>query len=97
MGVDASGLTVAKPNTEGVNISNGGEIGEQNFTPGGDIFGGTTPQARNLVSGNSGEGFVAEPGANFLQIQGNFFGTDRTGTIQVPNTGDGIFVPGPQS
>ena len=93
VGVDSSGVTT-KGNLEGVNIDNGPIFGLTGAGEGGDIFGGTTPQARNIVSGNSDEGIVAEPFAFFLQIQGNYVGTDRTGTIGVLNVGDGVFVPG---
>ncbi len=93
VGVDSSGVAT-KGNLEGVNIDNGPIFGLTGPGEGGNIFGGTTPQARNIVSGNTDEGIVAEPDAFFLQIQGNYVGTDRTGTIGVLNVGDGVFVPG---
>ena len=93
VGVDSSGVST-KGNLEGVNIDNGPIFGLTGPGEGGNIFGGTTPQARNIVSGNTDEGIVAAPDSFFLQIQGNYVGTDRTGTIGVLNVGDGVFVPG---
>ncbi len=93
VGVDPDGKT-ANPNSEGVNEDAGPEIGAPSAAFGGDVLGGTTPQARNVISGNAGEGVVAEPGSYFLQIQGNYVGTDLTGTVAVLNNGDGVFIPG---
>ncbi|MEO8434757.1 MAG: Calx-beta domain-containing protein, partial [Pyrinomonadaceae bacterium] len=52
--------------------------------------GGTTPAARNIISGNSGTGaagvFIREENSTANLIQGNFIGTDVTGTLIVANT-----------
>ncbi len=55
------------------------------------IVGGTTPAARNVISGNSGTGLflVRTTGAT---IQGNYIGTDKNGTAALGNSGDGINV-----
>ena len=58
----------------------------------GNVIGGTTPQARNILSGNN-TGIFAEFDATLSQIQGNFIGTDRTGTLPLGNSTDGILVP----
>src|SRR6185369_7688644 len=42
-------------------------------------IGGTTPAARNLISGNAFSG-VAVWGSDFNVVQGNFIGTEITGT-----------------
>jgi uncharacterized repeat protein (TIGR01451 family) len=64
-----------------------------------DTIGGTTPAARNVISGNSGAGIAflipqgssAGSSATRNLIIGNYIGTDLTGTKAVPNQGDGIF------
>ena len=60
------------------------------------MIGGTTSNARNIISGNVTDGiqinFVvgqfAQP--NGASILGNFIGTNLTGTARVPNGGQGI-------
>ena len=46
-----------------------------------DIIGGTSPCDRNVISGNTGIGVVA---ANV--VQGNYIGTDITGTVALANS-----------
>jgi len=77
VGTDISG-TVALANTgAGVQIKNGSL----------NIVGGTTAGAVNLISGNTGIGvFVGEIGATENRIQGNFIGTDSTGTRRLGNS-----------
>ena len=54
------------------------------------LIGGTIVEARNVISGNSGFG-IQITGVNTL-VQGNFIGTDPTGTASVPNSGIGVHV-----
>ena len=58
--------------------------------PGAQLIGGLTPGAGNVISGNqfigvslSGEG---------SKLQGNFIGTDITGTLDLGNEGHGVFA-----
>src|SRR5262249_48892943 len=82
IGSDVTG-TAALPNDDGVLIDGGA----QNNT-----VGGAAPAARNLISGNQGEGvkiFKTDVGGlkdtrNNL-VQGNFIGTDVTGTVALGN------------
>ena len=82
IGVDATGTTA---------IANG-LGGAWSFHGSGNTFGGTTPAARNVISGNGGAAGIvmgAESAlvANSNLIQGNFIGTDAAGTSAIPNLG----------
>jgi hypothetical protein len=62
------------------------EIGDQNNT-----IGGSAPGAGNTIGGsNSVAGIVVQGGGTV--IQGNFIGTDATGTARLPNKDAGIWV-----
>ncbi|MBI2927940.1 MAG: right-handed parallel beta-helix repeat-containing protein [Verrucomicrobia bacterium] len=59
----------------------------------GTVIGGTSAAARNLISGNNGDG-IELTGAATLNtvIEGNFIGTDLAGTAGIANTGAGVFI-----
>lgn len=79
IGTDATG-TVDIGSLTGIQL-----FGENN------TIGGTTPAARNLISGNViGIGLVGN--ANF--IQGNYIGTNFTGTAPLKNDQAGIIITG---
>jgi len=79
IGTDPSG-TLNRGNTDdGVNIFDGASR---------NVIGGTTPAARNVISGNACNG-VFVSGANDNTIQGNYVGTDKTGIRGLAN-GDGL-------
>jgi CSLREA domain-containing protein len=60
-----------------------------------NTIGGTTPAARNVVSGNGNGGILlAVSSATGNTISGNYIGADRTGMLDVGNTGPGIYVSG---
>ncbi len=54
-------------------------------------IGGTTPQTRNVVSGNSSAGIEVDYDPGLLPIEGNFVGTDVSGMNAVGN-GTGILL-----
>ena len=79
IGTDPSG-TLDRGNTDdGVNITNGASE---------NVVGGTTPAARNVISGNVCNAVLVS-NATGNRIQGNYVGTDKTGTKGLPN-GDGF-------
>lgn len=52
------------------------------------LVGGPTPGARNIISGNNGDGVYLRGAGN--KLQGNYVGTDITGTKALGNTGNGV-------
>ena len=88
IGLGSDGVTPV-PNFNGVLISDGATN---------NMLGGTTSAARNIISGNNGEGvFLTDPGTSGNFIEGNFIGTDTTGTSPLPNHYDGIYILGAAS
>jgi hypothetical protein len=80
IGTDATG-TLALPNAEG------GVLVDTS----GNLIGGTVITQRNLISGNSGYGINLNSSlATNNTIQGNFIGTDVSGTAALGNGGAGI-------
>ncbi len=80
IGTDVNGTAVLG------NFGAGVEVSASNNT-----VGGTTPTARNLISGNGENGVsVSFPGGNL--IQGNFIGTDVSGAGDAGNFNHGILV-----
>jgi hypothetical protein len=59
----------------------------------GNTIGGTNAGAGNVISGNLGNGILLR-GSNVFNnvVQGNFIGTDATGTNALPNTVAGVTV-----
>jgi titin len=78
IGTDVSG-TAARPNERGVmawSLSN--------------TIGGTTLASRNVISGNVTQGIEIEGQDN--RVEGNYIGTDATGTVALGNGGQGVFL-----
>jgi hypothetical protein len=59
----------------------------------GNTVGGTSAAARNVLSGNGGQGVrIDSSGTSTNVISGNFIGTNAAGTAGVPNTSGGIAI-----
>ena len=71
------------------NAANGIDL----FDESGNTVGGTTPGAANVISANGQDGISTGPflGNNNL-VEGNFIGTDPTGTKNLGNGGIGVYV-----
>ncbi len=89
IGTDPTG-TIGMPNTQGISFDD-----SPNST-----IGGLNPGDRNLISGNNGEGIGDRNGGahnwSGLIVQGNFIGTDVTGTKALSNS-FGVSLRGQQS
>ena len=90
IGTDKTGTQDLGNSGNGVDIVNGASD---------NTIGGTTPAARNVISGNGFgvaiNAFFGVPSSN-NQVIGNYIGTDATGTKDVGNSshGIGLFKPG---
>ncbi|MBZ0296029.1 MAG: right-handed parallel beta-helix repeat-containing protein, partial [Anaerolineae bacterium] len=87
VGTNAAGtIAVGNGTGTGEEMSGGGIVsGGLNTLVGGEI-----PAERNIISGNQGDGLEIS-GSNST-IQGNYIGTDVTGTIAIGNTYRGLVV-----
>ena len=57
-----------------------------------NTIGGPNPGDMNLVSGNMQYGIIVKQASSTNTVQGNYIGTDVTGTFSLPNTGSGIVL-----
>ncbi|VTS06302.1 FG-GAP-like repeat-containing protein [Tuwongella immobilis] len=73
--------TTAAPNGVGIRITGDNHI-----------LGGTLPDSRNLISGNSGDGVLIAEGATGNRLLQNFIGTAATGESAIANGGNGVTV-----
>ncbi|MFW5446606.1 MAG: DUF4347 domain-containing protein, partial [Methylophagaceae bacterium] len=89
---------VIQGNYIGTNASGSAAIANTNalFIVGGassNTIGGTAAGAGNVISGNSGDGFVIRgSGTSDNVIKGNIIGLDANGTSSLGNGGDGIHI-----
>jgi hypothetical protein len=82
IGTDAAGTSPRGNNTYGVQINGGG-----------NTVGGSTPAARNIISGNLRSGIQVDAGMS-NNIMGNFIGTDITGSADLGNAEYGVVISG---
>jgi hypothetical protein len=96
--IEDGGNNVIEGNYIGTDVT--GTVALGNFDDGIRILdapnnriGGTTPAARNIISGNGDMGIEIQiPGSVGNTIQGNYIGTDATGTAALGNNDHGIFT-----
>jgi len=91
IGTDAPGTADLGNSSDGVYIAAPGNTvgGTTGVTPGGACAG-----ACNLVSGNGRGIAIYGSSASGNIIRGNYIGTDATGTANVQNSGDGVYISG---
>ena len=87
IGTNLAGTATLPNSSNGIAISGGSTRNR---------IGGTTPQARNVISGNlSGVSVDAgSPGENV--IEGNYIGVSASGTVVLRNFANGIFLDAPR-
>jgi CSLREA domain-containing protein len=84
IGTDISGTSPIGNAGSGVKIGRGAHY---------NIIGGDTPGERNIISGNGGEGvLIVDTDAMSNTISGNYIGTDASGTADLGNTSDGVYI-----
>ncbi len=83
VGTDASGSFDLGNVTRGVELSNGANN---------NWIGGSTWQARNVISGNDQGGIGIYSGSNSNTIKGNYIGTNAWGNALIPNGSVGIIL-----
>ena len=86
IGTDVTGTAGVSNDSFGVEIS-----GAKN-----NMIGGTATGAGNVISGGNLAGVVIQPGSTGNLVQGNFIGTDVTGTLNLGNI-DGVVIAGSAS
>ncbi len=94
IGTDVTGTTDIRQDPRGPSLplirlgnSNGVLIESSN-----NIIGGTSPGARNVISSNGNAGMIISGGdATDNRVQGNFIGTDVTGSAVLGNR-DGVII-----
>ncbi|WP_153555201.1 tandem-95 repeat protein [Roseimaritima sediminicola] len=81
IGVDSSGTTAAGNAEHGIQVD-----GANNQ------IGGTTPDARNVISANGNDGIRINGSASGTTVQGNYIGTNAAGDAALGNSDDGVSV-----
>jgi hypothetical protein len=82
IGTDESGTKALGNSVDGIQVDNGS----------GATIGGLTAGARNVISGNGQSGIELDSSDNL--VEGNFIGTDVSGTNALGNQSDGVTIDG---
>ena len=91
VGTDVTGMFALPNQMAGINLFGAGGL---NGLATNNLIGGPTPQARNVISGNNGDGIQLVGTVNANQIQGNYIGIASDGQAALGNIGNGIISLG---
>lgn len=86
IGTDATGSVDLGNSGSGVDIMSSG-----------NTVGGTTAGARNIISGNDYQDGITIGSSGSNLVQGNYIGTDKSGTLKVGNGRHGVLLMGAAS
>jgi parallel beta-helix repeat protein len=84
IGTNATGNAALPNSGNGIVIASGAN---------GNTIGGTTSATRNVISANMGHGVLIQ-GSSGNVVQGNYIGTNVTGTVGLGNANSGVAVSG---
>ncbi|MDH5585325.1 MAG: FG-GAP-like repeat-containing protein, partial [Nitrospirota bacterium] len=82
IGTDVTGVLSLGNSSSGVRL----------ITTSNNIIGGTVSGARNVLSGNVGDGITLDTGSTGNVVQGNYIGVTMTGTLPLGNGNNGIDI-----
>ena len=86
IGTTTNGLASLANGGNGVYIRSGAS---------GNLVGGSVPAARNIISGNGGDGVhITDPGTSGNQVLGNYLGVNTNGTVALSNHDSGVAIVG---
>jgi len=94
-----SGGNIIEGNFIGTDVSGTSDLGNTNdgvrIETSNNTIGGTVASARNVISGNNNDGVeINGSAASGNLVQGNFIGTDASGTTDLGNDVDGVRITG---
>ncbi len=88
IGTDRNGTAALSNSFGGINLTNAPS----------NLIGGSAPGEGNLISGNSKRGIYFEGlNARSNRVEGNYIGTDISGTLAIPNSGGIWFYGSPEN
>ena len=88
IGTDLNGTAALANSFGGVNVTNAPS----------NLIGGSVIGAGNLISGNSSRGvYFQGTNARLNRVEGNFIGTDISGSVAIPNSGGVFFFGSPSN
>src|SRR5262245_40790395 len=96
--IEGNGMNVVEGNylgtdVNGTNFAGNGEGGVYIFESPDNRVGGTTAAARNILSGGNLAGVFIEGASSISnRVQGNYIGTDVSGTRRLGNTNNGVVI-----
>jgi CSLREA domain-containing protein len=84
IGVDVTGKAALGNGGAGVDLDSSNKC----------VVGGAGAAARNVISANDSGVLITGQASSEDQVQGNYIGTDLTGSVAVPNSSDGVLISG---
>lgn len=93
-GTTVQGNLIGTDYTGTVDLANGADGVSFSQTNTNGVVGGTSIAARNIISANTGYGVTINQGGSGIVVQGNYIGTDITGTQPLGNGTAGVRILG---